>query len=100
MKMKKLPDENLKRVIESQHGGKAAYRDSVRLVSGRPRPDEWDGWVHMFDLRSNPNSQMAYAWSAPIKGGAGPRYFAVLRSAEISDPVLAVKAVAALIRQG
>ena len=95
--MKTVSNDKLKHVIETQHGGTAAYRQSVRVLSGIARADEWDGWVHIFDLRNNRNAQSAFAWSAPIKGGTEPRYFAVLRSATVSNPVQAVKAAAALI---
>ena len=88
----------LKRVIESQHGGNAAYRQSLQ-VHKAAKTGEWDGIVHVFDLKDHPRSRRAYAWSSAIKGGTKPRYFAVLHSARVTGPAEAVKAAALAIRK-
>jgi hypothetical protein len=87
----------LKRVIESQHGGNAIFRQSLRVHSGSKSGD-WDGIVHVFDLKDHPISKRAYAWSSAIKGGTKPRYFAVLHSGRVTGPAEAVRAAAAAIR--
>jgi hypothetical protein len=38
----------------------------------------WEGVVHIFDLKENPNATRAYAWSSPIEGSAQRRFFAML----------------------
>lgn len=88
--------DQLKRAIETQHGGHATWVRNIRLTN-RNRAGEWDGWVSVFELSDNPQSNVAYAWSAPVIGKTEPRVFAVLRSQTINDPIKAVKAAAALI---
>jgi hypothetical protein len=89
--------DQLKRVIESQHGGYARFRQSFRILDAS-RLTDWDGIVHIFDLMDNAKSKRAYAWSSAIKGGTKPRYFAVLHSGRVTGPVEAVKAAATAIR--
>lgn len=89
--------DQLKRAIETQHGGHATWVRNIRLTN-KSHAGEWDGWVSIFELSDNPQSNVAYAWSAPVTGRTDPRLFAVLRSATIDDPVKAVKAAAALIQ--
>jgi len=89
--------DQLKRVIESQLGGKASLRRSLRVIAARKVTEEWDGIVHVFDLKDNPKSRRAYAWSSPIKYGSKPRYFAVLHSHHVQGPAQAVKAAIAMI---
>ena len=89
--------DQLKRVIESQHGGSAVFRQSFRVYNAS-KAGEWDGIVHVFDLKDHPKSTRAYAWSSAIKGGTKPRYFAVLHSARVTGPAEAVKAAATAIR--
>jgi len=91
--------EQLKRVIESQLGGTAAYRQSMRVLPGPKAPPHWDGVVHVFDLKNNPKSRRAFAWSSAIKGGHKPRYFAVLASSRISGPADAVRAAIAAVKK-
>lgn len=88
--------DQLKRAIETQHGGRATWVRNICLTN-KSRAGEWDGWVSVFELSDNPHSTAAYAWSAPVVGKSEPRIFAVLRSQTINDPVKAVKAAAALI---
>jgi len=89
----------LKRVIESQHGGVSSFVQSVRVHSGGAK-SEWDGVVHVFDLKGNTKAKRAYAWTSPVKGSVKPRYFAVLHQApKVTSPIEAVKAAAAAIRR-
>jgi hypothetical protein len=90
--------EQLKRVIESQHGGNAQFRQSMRVLDLPHKLADWDGVVHVFDLKDHPKSKRAYAWSSAIKGGTKPRYFAVLHSNRVTGPAEAVKAAALAIR--
>lgn len=102
--MKDVGTDQLKRVIESQHGGTATLAQSVRVIpqannQSAVNPNDWDGIVHVFDLKDNPKAKRAYAWSTPIQGGTKPRFFAVLHMGRVTDPIEAVKAAAAAIRK-
>lgn len=92
--------DQLKKVIESQHGGKATFRNAWQLPKMTKKAGEWDGIVHEFDLKNHPKASRVYAWSSPIKGGNKLRYFAVLHMGRVNGPVEAVKAAASLIRGG
>ena len=89
----------LKRVIELQHGGTGTFAQSVRVHKAPANKADWDGMVHIFDLKGHPKAKRAFAWSSPIKGGTAPRYFAVLQQARIKTPAEAVRAAAAAIKQ-
>ena len=92
--------EQLKRVIETQLGGRAALRQSLRVAGGPKVPANWDGVVHLFDLKDHPtNCTRAYAWSSSIKGGHKPRYFAVLHGGRVNGPVEAVKSALVTMRK-
>lgn len=90
--------EQLKRVIECQHGGSAAFSKSLRVSNATKYLTEWDGIVHLFDVKGNPKSKRAYAWTSSIKGGTKPRFFAVLHTDRVTGPAQAVKAAATAIR--
>lgn len=96
--MSDVRTDQLKRVIESQHGGHATFRRSMRLFHPPKGLSDWDGVVHVFDLKDHPKTKRAYAWSSSIKGGTRPRYFAVLHLGPITGPVEAVRAAAIAIR--
>ena len=98
-KMKDIGAEALKRVIESQHGGRATFARSVRVLPSKTKQGDWDGVVHLFELKDHPKAKRAYAWSAPIQGSTKPRYFAVLHMGQVGGPVDAVKAAAAAIEK-
>lgn len=89
----------LRKVIESQHGGTSTFVKSMRVHQTRGRQAGWDGLVHVFDLKGHPKAKRVYAWSSPISGGAKPRYFAVLHMGEVTGPVEAVKAASAAINK-
>lgn len=91
--------EQFKRVIESQHSGIATFAKSVCLLPKKPAATDWDGVVHIFDLKNNPGAKKAYAWSSPISGSTQPRFFAVLHMGRVTGPLEAVKAAAAAIRK-
>ena len=84
--------EQLKQVIEQQHGGTATLAQSVPLhdaFMGRP---VWKGVVHVFDLAGHPKATRAYAWSSPVEGSTERRVFAVLHMDVITGPLSAVRA--------
>ncbi len=97
--MSDVASDQLKRVIESQHGGTATHVQSVQIVAVGDKKAHWDGIVHVFDLKGHPIAQRAYAWSSSIQGGTASRYFAVLHQGRISGPVQAVKAAAGMIQK-
>jgi hypothetical protein len=90
--------DQLKRVIESRLGGVASFARSARVAPARQSTD-WDGMVHLFDLKDHPHAKRAYAWSSPIRGGTKPRYFAVLHMAGVRSPAEAVRAAVAAVRR-
>ena len=89
--------DQLKRVIEIEHGGESTFSHSVRLFR-TTNTAIWDGVVHVFDLQNNASARRAYAWSAPVDGSPHPRFFAVLHQGRINSPTSAVAAAAAAIR--
>jgi len=95
--MNDVSTDQLKRVIESQHGGSAVFRRSLRVVPANRTLADWDGIVHVFDLADHPKTKRAYAWSSAIKGSTRPRYFAVLHGGLVNGPAAAVKVAAIMI---
>lgn len=87
----------LRRVIEVQHGAKSSFVKSIRVH--KAADGNWDGLVHVFDLNNHPKAKRAFAWSSPILGGQGSRFFAVLQTPQIATPYQAVKAASAAIRK-
>lgn len=90
--MNEVGTVDLKRAVESQHGGAATLVQSVpvrELFDGKP---VWEGVVHVFDLAGHPKATRAYAWSSPIEGSSKRRFFAVLQMGAIKSPVDAVRA--------
>ncbi|MBV1708143.1 MAG: hypothetical protein KGQ37_13170 [Hyphomicrobiales bacterium] len=82
----------LKTAIESQHGGRASFVQSVPVKETHNGATVWEGVVHVFDLADNPKATRAYAWSSPIEGCSKKRYFAVLHLGAIKLPMNAVRA--------
>lgn len=91
--------DQLKRVIESRLGGVASFMRSARVAPANRPASEWDGLVHLFDLKDHPHAKRAYAWSSPVRGGAKPRYFAVLHMGGVRSPAEAVRAAVAAVRR-
>jgi hypothetical protein len=82
----------LKRAIESQHGGTATLAQSVPVKDTFEGATVWEGIVHVFDLAGHPKATRAYAWSSPIEGSTKRRFFSVLHTDKINSPVAAVRA--------
>jgi hypothetical protein len=84
------PDE-LKRAVESQHGGTATLVQSVPADERHDGKPVWQGVVHVFDLAGHPKAKRAYAWSSERKDGKR-RFYAVLHLGPVTGPVEAVRA--------
>jgi hypothetical protein len=84
--------DQLKRVVEAQHGGTAMLVQSVPVREKFWNTPVWQGVVHIFDLTDNPNASRTYAWSSPINGSDERRFFAVLHGGPITGPREAVRA--------
>ena len=96
--MGNVSTDQLKRVIETQLGGIASFARSARVAPISRQASDWDGMVHLFDLKNHPQAKRAYAWSSSVRGGSRPRYFAVLHMGKVRSPAEAVKAVIAVIK--
>jgi hypothetical protein len=78
--------EQLKRVIETQHGGTATFVQAMRIVMPKAVQTDWDGIVHVFDLRDKPESQARLCLGVVHSGKQQARYFAVLHAGKVTDP--------------
>ena len=83
---------DLKRAIESQHGGIATLVDEVHVHEVWHGKTVWDGMVSVFDLTGHPNANRAYAWSEPLEGKSSREFFAVLHLPPVDSPLQAVRA--------
>lgn len=95
--MQSVNIELLTQVIESQHGAKGAFQQSVKVAKWNGNPSSWDGMVHVFNITGHATARKAFAWSSPISGSQGSRYFAVLQNGRIKTPHDAARAAAAAI---
>jgi hypothetical protein len=91
--------EQLKRVIEIQHGGTATFLQTLRVHEAVDKDGLWDGQVHVFDLKDHPSAKRAYAWSSIIHGSSTSRFFAVLHQGRVTGPLQAVRAASAAIQK-
>lgn len=82
----------LKRAVESQHGGMATLAQSIPVRETFDGKTVWEGVVHVFNLEDHPKAIRAYAWSSPIEGSDKRRFFAVLHMGAIKSPQDAVRA--------
>lgn len=82
----------LAEAVERQHGGAAAFIQSVPVRETHRDAVVWEGVVHVFDLTGHPTAARAYAWSSPIEGSDKRRFFAVLHQGAIKSPIDAVRA--------
>ena len=90
--MTEVSPSELKKAVESQHGGFAHYVQSVPVTETHGGETVWNGMVAVFDLKSSPSGcNRAYAWSYETEGGKR-RFFAVLHTGPIDSPVAAVRA--------
>jgi hypothetical protein len=90
--MTEVSTDQLKQAVESQHGGTATFVQAVPVHDEHGGQTVWDGTVTVFDLRSQPDGAFrAYAWSYELPDGRR-RFIAVLHTALIYSPILAVRA--------
>ena len=90
--MTEVSASELKKAVESQHGGKATLVQSVPVDESFQGQPVWRGTVHIFELKGHPTAKRAYAWSNEIEGSTKRRFFAVLHSPPIQSPRDAVRA--------
>jgi hypothetical protein len=90
----------LKRAVESQHGGTATLVQSVPVDERHNGKPVWQGTVHVFNLDGHPIATRAYAWSSPIEGSTKRRFYAVLHTGPITGPVEAVRAAIVAEQRG
>jgi hypothetical protein len=89
--MQEVSPAELKKAVESQHGGTATLAQSVPIREEFEGKTVWDGVVHVFDLVGHPTANRAYAWSYERDDGQR-RFFAVLHVQPITSPRDAVRA--------
>src|SRR3954468_24554525 len=93
------PDE-LKKAVESQHGGFAHFVQFVPVAEKFRGDVVWNGTVAIFDLKSSPSGcDRAYAWSYELPDGKR-RFFAVLHTGPIDSPAAAVRAAIVAEQRG
>lgn len=84
--------DQLKRAVESQHGGYAILVEEKPVKEVFKGKTVWEGIVHVFDLEGHPKATRAYAWSSPVEGSTKRRFYAVLHLGGIRSPLDAVRA--------
>ena len=91
--MPEVSTDQLKAAVESQHGGRARFVESVPVTETFEGKTVWEGTVAVFDLDGNkgPNATRAYAWSSPVDGSIKRRFYAVLHLGGIRSPQDAVR---------
>lgn len=89
--MKEADPLNLKKAVESQHGGTATLVQSVPVLESFKGETVWEGTVHVFDLAGHPQATRAFAWSYERDDGKR-RFIAVLQVPPINTPQDAVRA--------
>ncbi len=80
-----LGPEDCRIAVERTHGGRATFRETVRVVDTFRGQTAWEGDVHVFDLAGNPRATEAYAWPE------GKRIIAVLKTSPVDGPLAAVR---------
>jgi hypothetical protein len=90
--MAEISCDQLKKAVESQHGGKATFVQSVPVHEKQGDHTIWNGQVSVFDLRfSTSGAFRAYAWWCELPDSK-PQFFTVLHSPETISPAQAVRA--------
>src|SRR6185436_2752096 len=90
--------DDLKKAIETEHGGKATHHHAVPVNEKERGQSIWHGIVHVFDLADNPKAKRAYAWSNPGEGEgeeAKPKIDTMLHVDPVKGPIEAVRAALA-----
>ncbi len=85
--------EQLRRVVEAQHGGSATAITVVEVTDRFEGQIAWHGIVHVFALEDHPLATRAYAWSTLLDEATGKRrFYAVLHAGPVKSPADAVRA--------
>jgi hypothetical protein len=90
--MTEISADQLAAAVESQHGGRATFAQTVAVREMLGDQVVWDGSVHVFDLDGNPAATRAYAWTSPIEGSTKRRFYTVLGKPPINSAADAVRA--------
>ncbi len=89
--MSEVAPSELKKAVESKHGGTATFVQSVPVREQPEGQTVWDGAVSVFDLKGSPTgATRAYAWSYQRDVGKR-RFFAVVHAWPITSPRDAVR---------
>ena len=90
--MTEVAPSELKKAVESQHGGTATFVQSTPVREQFRGETAFSGNVAIFDLKDSPSgATRAYAWEQDRPDGK-KRYTAVLHLGGITGPVEAVRA--------
>lgn len=89
--MSEVNPNELKRAVESQHGGTATFVQSVPVRETFNGEAAFDGTIAVFDLIGHPKAARAYAWTRELPDGR-TRTYAVLHMGPVTGPVEAVRA--------
>ena len=89
--MNDVGTDQLKRAVESQHGGTATLVQSVPVRETFNGEAAFDGTIAVFDLAGHPKATRAYAWKRDLPNGR-TRTYAVLHMGPVTGPVEAVRA--------
>lgn len=93
--MTDVSHDQLRQAVETQHGGKATFVQSVPVHEKDGNQTLWNKCVAVFDLRGSTSGAFrAYAWSDELPGGQRT-FFAVLHTPWIVGPAEAVRAAQA-----
>jgi hypothetical protein len=93
--MPEIKRMRLKQAVESQHGGKATFVQSVPVLEMRGGQTILNTSVSVFDLRGSTSGAFrAYAWAQESPDGQ-QTFFAVLHTPWVAGPTEAVRAAIA-----
>ena len=90
--MSEVSPAELKKAVESQHGGIATFAQSVPVKEMHEDQVAWEGTVHVFDLADHPKANRAYAWSYALDDSGKRRFITVLHALHVTSPRDAVRA--------
>jgi hypothetical protein len=86
-----ISTDQLKKAVESRHGCKATFVQSVPVHERQGDHTVWSGQVSVFDLRfSTSGAFRAYAWWRELPDGEA-QLFTILHSPETISPAQAVR---------
>jgi hypothetical protein len=85
--------QQLKQAIEVRHGGIATFIQAVPVKEVFDGRTVWERVVHIFRLKGNLITDIAYAWSDVRQGDLSGEVFTVLRVPPVSGPRDAVRSV-------